>query len=75
LINFEISYRNVLLPKDQYRLNTLLIEFHERESKSEDSDIESGSSSQESENEVDNFILTDVTDCMDKTTNLQNYEH
>jgi len=65
-INFEISYRNATLPKDQYRLNTL-IESHERESKSEDSDIESGSSSQESENEADNLILTDVTDCMDKT--------
>jgi len=50
-INFEISCRNVTLPKDHYRLNTLLIESHERESKSEDSDIESGSSSQESENE------------------------
>jgi len=69
-INFEISYRNVTLPKDQYRLNTL-IESHKRESKREDSDIESGSSSQESENEADNLILTDVTDCMDKTTNLR----
>jgi len=70
-INFEISYRNVTLPKDQYRLNTLLIESHEKESKSEDSDIELGSSSQESENEADNLILTDVTDCMDKITNLR----
>jgi len=71
-INFEISYRNVTLPKDQYRLNTLLIESHERENKSEESNIESGSSSQESENEADNLtILTDVTDCMDKTTNLR----
>jgi len=35
-INFKISYRNVLLPKDQSRLNTLLIESHERENKSED---------------------------------------
>jgi len=71
-INFEISSRNVTLPKDQYRLNTLLIESHERESKSEESDIESGSSSQESENEADNLtILTDVIDCMDKTTYLR----
>jgi len=34
-------------------------------------DIELGSSSQESKNEADNLILTDVTDCMDKITNLQ----
>jgi len=69
-INFEISYRNVTLPKDQSRLNTLLMESHERKSKSEDSDIESSSLSQESENEADD-LMTDVTDCMDKTTNLR----
>jgi len=48
------------LGANSHSVNTLLIESHERESKSEDSDNESDSSSQVSENEADNLILTDV---------------